>query len=164
MALRNLNDVYLHQLQDMYSADRQALAVTRRLANLAKDEHLVSALDAGVEGIRRGMKEMEQLLARHGADTETEHSEAMEGIVAEIKHDLLEAEFDDPYPRDAMIAAQYQRMAHFAIAGYGTALAFAQRLGLTEDAGQLKKNLDTAYSGDRTMTQIANGNVNQKAA
>lgn len=164
MTIRSLTDVYIHQLQDMHSADRQALAATRRLVNLAGDQHLANALAAGVEGIRRGVRQMQNLLTRHGASMSEEHSEAMEGIVGEIKADLLEADIDNPALRDAMIAAQYQRMAHFAIAGYGTALAYAQRLGLTEDVAQLKHNLDSAYDGDRTMSQIVNGNINPKAA
>lgn len=164
MTIRNLKDVYIHQLQDMHSADRQALAATRRLAMLAHDTHLTDALEAGVEGIRAGIGEMEALLERHGAAREEGPSRAMDGIVDEIKTDLLTADIADPEPRDAMIAAQYQRMAHFAIAGYGTALAYARRLGLEDDAAQLQHNLDTAYSGDRTMSQIANATLNEKAA
>lgn len=164
MPIRTMRDVYIHQLQDMYSADRQALAVTRRLTNLAHDERLVDALDTSAKVLRRGLTQLEIVLARHGASAGDEHSEAMEGIVGEIKADLLEAEIDDPYPRDAMIAAQYQRMAHFAIAGYGAALAFARRLGLQDDVNELKQNLDSAYDGDRKMSQIANGNLSERAA
>lgn len=60
---------------------------------------------------------------------------------------------------------QYQRMVHYALAGYGTLAAFANRLGLDGDAAVLKKCLDQTYDGDRRMTAIAmKGGVNKDAA
>ena len=54
-------------------------------------------------------------------------------------------------------------MTHYGLAGYGTAVAFAKRLGLKDDATTLQKCLDNTYSGDRTMTAIATGEVNKEA-
>ena len=64
---------------------------------------------------------------------------------------------------DASIITQYQRMAHYGIAGYGTAKAFAKRLGLKDDALRIETMLDNTYSGDRHMTDLAEGKINAKA-
>ena len=67
--------------------------------------------------------------------------------------------------RDAAIIPQYQRMVHYALAGYGTLVAFANRLGLDGDAAVLQKCLDHTYDGDRRITEIAmKGGVNKDAA
>jgi ferritin-like metal-binding protein YciE len=84
--------------------------------------------------------------------------------VREARTHALEEEFGSDAARDAMIITQYQRMAHYAIAGYGCAAAFAAQLGLTDEARTLKEMLDAAYSGDRTMTEIAETQINPAAA
>jgi ferritin-like metal-binding protein YciE len=89
----------------------------------------------------------------------------MEGLVNEVDAHVLEADFGDDATRDAMIITQYQRMVHYALAGYGCLLAFANRLNLDQDAAILQKQLDETYDGDRRMTAIAtDGGVNKKAA
>ncbi len=63
-----------------------------------------------------------------------------------------------------MIIAQYQRMVHYSIAGYGCLRAFANRLDLDGDGAVLSECLDACYDGDRHMTEIATGGVNTAAA
>ena len=88
----------------------------------------------------------------------------MEGLVKEAKAHAIDAEIEDEDVRDASIISQYQRMTHYALAGYGTVLAFARRLGFKDDAEQLQTCLDNTYSGDREMSQLAEGEVNREAA
>jgi ferritin-like metal-binding protein YciE len=87
----------------------------------------------------------------------------MEGLVAEARAHALDAQFGDSAARDAMIVTQYQRMAHYAIAAYGCLRAFADRLKLDDDGATLQAMLDSAYDGDRRMTQIATDGVNRAA-
>lgn len=160
----NLKDVYLDQLKDLYSADKQAEAVTRELAKAAGSDKLREALERGVQGIQDGRAKLEKILGSHGADASGEHCKGMEGLVREARTHALEADFGSKAARDAMIITQYQRMAHYAIAGYGCAAAFAGQLGLTDEASTLKEMLDAAYSGDRTMTELAETQINEAAA
>jgi ferritin-like metal-binding protein YciE len=89
----------------------------------------------------------------------------MEGLVAEAHAHVLDAEFGNDDVRDAMIITQYQRMVHYALAGYGCLVAFANRIGKDGEAAQLQTLLDHTYDGDRRMTQIATeGGVNKAAA
>jgi ferritin-like metal-binding protein YciE len=88
----------------------------------------------------------------------------MEGLVKEAHAHAINADIADKDTLDASIIAQYQRMTHYGLAGYGTAAAFAKRLGLDQDASVLETCLDNTYGGDRTMTSIATGEVNREAA
>lgn len=164
MALANLKDIYLDQLQDIHSADTQAGKVTRELADTAHDEDLKKALMAGVDGIERGLNTLKAVIAAHGANPTGEFCKGMEGLVKEARAHGIEETITDPAARDAMIISQYQRMAHYAIAGYGCLVAFAKRLDLKEDADRLQACLEATYHGDKTMTALAEGGINKAAA
>ncbi len=163
MTIETLTDLYIDQLQDIYSADKQSLDVTKQLHEKATSKDLRNALEEGVKGISQGMEQIKGLIEGHNADPTGEFCKGMEGLVKEAKAHAINADIGDDDVRDASIIAQYQRMTHYGIAGYGTALAFAKRLGLDSDAATLKECLDSTYGGDRTMTEIATGGINKKA-
>lgn len=164
MPIQNLTEVYQHMLQDQYSANKQSLDITTKLGRAAKSKAVSEALIDGANGISKGMDEVASLCATHGLDPTGEHCKGMEGLVTEARAHALEEDFSDDDARDAMVIAQYQRMVHYAIAGYGTLAAFANRLGLDSDAAVLKRCLDQTYDGDLRMTEIATeGGVNAAA-
>lgn len=164
MSLDSLKDVYIDQLQDLYSACCQSLVATEKLAEAATDAELVAALERGVSGIREGKETLKSIIRAHDADPTDEFCKGMEGLVKEARAHALDADFGDDSVRDAMIITQYQRMTHYGIAGYGCVVAFAKRLEQQEDADKLQQSLDNTYDGDREMTRIAEGGVNTEAA
>ncbi len=164
MAIQNLKDVYTDQLADLWSACSQSREVTMSLAKAAKSAELRDALDAGAEGIQDGMTIVKELADAHGFDAESAHCKGMEGLVKEARSHGLEEEFGDEDAQDAMIITQYQRMAHYAIAGWGCLYAFANRLGLEDDAAKLKQCLESTKDGDAHMSALATGGINAAAA
>ena len=164
MALQTLMDVYHDQLQDLYSANKQALEATTALGRAATDEELSKALIDGAQGISDGMEKIAQLCADNDIDPTGEHCKGMEGLVKEAHAHGIDADFGDDAARDAMIITQYQRMVHYALAGYGCLVAFANRLDRDGDAAVLQACLDETYDGDRRMTAIATGGINAAAA
>ncbi|TRD11540.1 ferritin-like domain-containing protein [Erythrobacter insulae] len=163
MTIRTLTDLYIDQLQDIYSANRQSLEATKKLRDAATSPDLTRALDDGVKGIEDGMAQVKNLITGHKADPTGEFCKGMEGLVKEAKAHAINADITDSDVRDASIISQYQRMVHYALAGYGTAVAFAGRLELENDVKTLRNCLNETYEGDRRMTQIASGEVNEKA-
>lgn len=163
MTIKNLNDLYLDQLRDLYSACKQSLPVTTDLARGAKSSELRDALTAGAQGIARGMEVLSELCARHDVDPTGEHCKGMEGLALEARKHALETDFADEDAQDAAIITQYQRMAHYAIAGYGCVRTFARRLDLGDDADRLQDCLDQCWEGDGHMTRIAESGVNLAA-
>ncbi|MEM7689896.1 MAG: ferritin-like domain-containing protein [Pseudomonadota bacterium] len=164
MTLSTLKDLYIDQLQDLYSADKQSLEATKKLRDAATNSDLKDALSAGVDGIQEGMNTLETIIKGHDAKPTGEFCKGMEGLVKEARAHALDTNFDDDDVRDAMIITQYQRMTHYGIAGYGCLVAFAKRLGLTSEVDKLQTCLDNTYGGDREMTRIATGEVNRAAA
>ena len=164
MAMNSLKDVYHDQLQDLFSACKQSLEITTELGRAASDKKLSEGLIDGGNGISKGMETLREICAKHDIDPEGEHCKGMEGLVREARAHAIDADISDDAVRDAVIVTQYQRMVHYALAGYGAVVAFANRLELDEDAGQLQAELDSTYDGDRRMTEIATHGINKKAA
>ncbi|WP_022700378.1 DUF892 family protein [Oceanicaulis alexandrii] len=158
-----LKDLYIDQLQDLYSADKQSLSVTKELSEAATNPDLKAALKRGAEGVKEGMATIQALIETHDANPNGKHCKGMEGLVAEARAHALEEDFSDDDVRDASIISQYQRMTHYALAGYGVVRAFAQRQGLKSDVVRIQECLDQTYGGDREMTRIAETQVNAAA-
>jgi ferritin-like metal-binding protein YciE len=164
MTMQSLKDVYHDQLQDLWSANKQSLNAVTEMGRAATDKDLSEALVRGASGISEGMEKIAEICNRHDIDPSGEHCKGMQGLVAEANAHVLEEDFGDADVRDAMIITQYQRMVHYALAGYGCLVAFANRLGHDDDGAILQECLDNTYSGDRVMTDIAKGGVNKAAA
>ena len=164
MGIDSFKDLYIDHAQDCYSALKQSIEFSGKLHEAATDSDLKEAIERSISASKDGLADFEKLIKGHDADPNGEHCKGMEGLVTEARSHALEEEFDDPALRDAMIIAQYQRLAHYAIAGYGTSAAFAKRLGLSDDAKVWEKHLDGTYDGDRAMTKLAETDVNQQAA
>ena len=107
---------------------------------------------------------IKKLIEAQDQDVTKAHCKGMEGLAAEaIKHTI------DDAPRngavlDAAIIAQYQRMTHYGITGFGTVAAFARALQLDDDSEQLEAAVEDMHMADDLMTEIAEAAVNVKAA
>ena len=83
MAMNTLKDVYIDQIQDIYSACKQSIDATTAIGEKATDEKLSKALAAGSAGIAEGMTKLERICGDHGVDPNGEFCKGMEGLVKE---------------------------------------------------------------------------------
>ncbi len=160
----NLKDLYTDELKDLWSANDQMLRCLKKISTKASDKNLQSMLSSSQEGITKHTGILKELLASNGEKVSKEHCKGMEGLVAEAtKHTTEEAPKKGPV-LDAIIIAQYQRMTHYGIAGFGTAAAFAKGLGLKGDQKTLEGAVKEIYGSDGFMSQLAETSVNIDAA
>lgn len=154
-APEDLDDLYTDELKDLWSANDQMNRVVKKLTPKASDAKLKEMLQKSHDGIETHTGVLKALLAAAGEKTAKEHCKGMEGLVAEAtRHCLDEAPKKGPL-LDALIIAQYQRMTHYGIAGFGTAAAYAEALGKTEDVAKLKAATKEIYGGDDYMNRLA---------
>lgn len=159
-APEDLNDLYIDELKDLWSANDQMLQTLKKISGKASNPKLKDMLANSQTGITKHTGVLKELIAAHGEKVEKEHCKGMEGLVIEaIKHTTEEAPKKGPV-LDAQIIAQYQRMTHYGIAGFGTAAAYAKALGLKEDEKQLKAATKEIYGGDEYGTLLAETSVN----
>jgi ferritin-like metal-binding protein YciE len=126
----DLKDIYVDEMKDLWSANDQMLKVLKKITSKASDPKLKEMLTASLEGITKHTGMLKELIAGQDEKVSKEHCKGMEGLVAEAtKHVLEEGPKKGPL-LDVLIIAQYQRMTHYGIAGFGTAAAYAEALGL----------------------------------
>ena len=159
MIIDTLEDLYIEQLNDVYSANNQALAIVKELVLAASDHKLTGALATGGGGLEFGVSSIEEIAKGHDETLDATCCEAMERLVRITHADALNREFGENAARDAMIIIQYQRLAHYVIAGIGCLAAFADRLELDRDLEALNNCLAAFSRGDRAMTDLARGRV-----
>jgi ferritin-like metal-binding protein YciE len=162
-APENLNDLYTGELQDLWSANDQMAKLVKKLVSKASDPALKEMLTKSQSGIATHTEMLKELLAASDEKVKKEHCKGMEGLVAEaVKHTTEEAPKKGPV-LDAVIIAQYQRMTHYGIAGFGTAASFAGTLGLKDAKKQLERATKEIYGGDEYSTKLAETSVNIEA-
>lgn len=160
----SLNDLYTDELKDLWSANDQMKRVLKKVASKASDAKLKEMLAKSQDGIEKHTGVVKELIAGQDEKVSKEHCKGMEGLVEEAtKHILEEGPKKGPL-LDAVIIAQYQRMTHYGIAGFGTAAAYAEALGLEEDTAKLKAATGEIYGGDEYMNRLAETSVNLKAS
>lgn len=159
----DLQEIYIDELKDLWSANDQMQRTLKKVASKASDEKLKEMLTNSQNGIAKHTDVLKELIASHDEKVSKEHCKGMEGLVAEAtKHIIEEGPKKGPL-LDVIIIAQYQRMTHYGIAGFGTAAAYAKALGHKTDAKQLQTATKEIYSGDEYMTRLAETGVNLKA-
>ncbi|RZM36879.1 MAG: ferritin-like domain-containing protein [Sphingomonas sp.] len=160
---QDLNDIYVDELKDLWSANDQMLKVLKKITTKASDPALKDMLKTSHEGITAHTATLKELIAGQDEKVSKEHCKGMEGLVAEATKHVLEEGPDKGPVLDVLIIAQYQRMTHYGIAGFGTAAAYAKALGLKDDAKTLRDATKDIYGGDEYMTKLAETSVNAKA-
>lgn len=162
-APENLNDLYTGELQDLWSANDQMAKVLKKMTTKVSDPTLKDMLSKSQVGIATHTEVLKSLLEASDEKVRKEHCKGMEGLVDEAaKHTTDEAPEKGPV-LDAVIIAQYQRMTHYGIAGFGTAASFAGTLGLKDAVKALDKATKEIYGGDEYMTKLAEMTVNMDA-
>ena len=166
MQLQNLHDLFVEQLQDLYSAEQQLVEALPKMANASSHEELRDAFEQHLEETRGHVRRLEQIFNEIGVAPGGEKCKGMEGLIKEGQ-EVLETQ-GDPSAIDAALIAAAQRVEHYEIAGYGTVKTLAGHLDLDDVKGLLDQTLDEESKADTLLTKIATGGmfktgVNQEA-
>jgi ferritin-like metal-binding protein YciE len=153
-SISTLKDVYIEELRDLWSANDQMQRVMQSLGDKASDTKLKELLGRSVSVIGQHTATLKSILEAQGGNIGKDHCKGMEGLVAEAKKHVLEREFDGQL-RDIVIIAQYQRVSHYGLAGFGTAAAYAHALGMNDDAAKLKSIASSIYEADEYTSKLA---------
>ena len=155
----NLKDLYVHELKDLVSANDQMRETLGKLHKAAEHDGLKKHLKKSIDGLEKHTSTVEQLLSDMG-ESGKKHCKGMEGLCKEAeKHAIEEAPHLNAV-QDASIVAQFQRLSHYGITGFGTAAAFAEGLGKSDHAKQLDEITATIYCSDEEMTSLAEDCIN----
>lgn len=158
----NLNDLFLDQIQDLYDAEKRLTEALPKMADAAEAPDLRKAFEFHVGQTERHVDRLERIFGMIGKDAKAKTCDAMKGLISEGE-EVAGAE-GDAHVKDAAIIAAAQRVEHYEMAAYGAARNFARQLGLEDAAQLLQKTLDEEGETDKTLTRLAESQVNVKAA
>ncbi len=162
MAIKTMEDLFLHELSDTYSAEKQMSKALPRLAKAVENEQLAAAFEAHLEETLVQIERIEQVADALGLKLKRIKCEAMEGLVEEAK-DIISS-IDAGPVRDAALIGGAQQVEHYEIASYGTLCALARQLGHSEALELLEVSLEEEKATDVKLTEMAESGANQKAA
>lgn len=161
--IETLQELYVDELKDLWSANDQMAKALKKIVGQATNDKLRDMLQSSQDGIAKHTDVLKALIEGQDEELKKEHCKGMEGLVAEaLKHTVEEAPKSGPV-LDAAIIAQFQRMTHYGITGFGTVAAFAKALKLDDDATKLEAAVADMHKGDDLMSELAESAVNVEA-
>jgi ferritin-like metal-binding protein YciE len=156
------HSAFLDELRDLYNGEKQLTRALPRMAKAATAEPLADAFEAHLQETLGHVQRLEKAFASLGETARGKQCDGIAGILEEGK--AIMAEDFDEATMDACLIAAAQRVEHYEIAAYGTAVAWAQAMGHDKAARLLQANLDEEKAADEKLTTLANGGVNDQAA
>lgn len=161
MKLKTLDDLLVHELKDLYSAESQLIKALPKMAKAAQSPNLKQAFTSHLEETKVQKERLEQALQILEVSPRGMKCKAMEGLIEEGQ-ELIE-EDGDPIVKDAGLIGAAQKVEHYEIAGYGTAAAMAELLGKKDIAQLLKQTLSEEKMADVKLNKLAKSEINIKA-
>lgn len=161
MKLMTLQDLYVSELKDLYSAEHQLLKALPKMAKAASNPQLAEAFTDHLEETKGQVERLETIFKKLDLSPKGKTCKAMQGLLEEGK-EVLE-EDAEPGVKDAALIAAAQRVEHYEMAGYGCVRTFARLLGDKQAADLLQETLDEEGTADKKLTDLAESVINEGA-
>jgi ferritin-like metal-binding protein YciE len=178
--LINLRDLLKHEVLDLYSAEEQIIEALPKMVEKAGNTELKKALSNHLKVTEQQKNRLDEIKELMGEEQEGDGSEKKKGFFSKLfggsgaekckgteglikEGEKMMGEDMTPEVMDAAIIGAAQKIEHYEISGYGTAVAYARELGLSNVAGLLQQTLDEEYAADDSLTKLAVGKLNIEA-
>jgi ferritin-like metal-binding protein YciE len=161
MKLDTLEQLYISELRDLYSAENQLLKALLKMAKAASSNELKEAFVKHLAQTRGHVERLEQIFEQLDESPKGKTCHGMKGLIEEGSEILKEDGEDSVHDAGIIVAAQ--KVEHYEIAGYGSVRTFANLLGKDEAAGLLQSTLDEESETNEILNRLAEGIVNPEA-
>ena len=162
MADKDLKALFQHTLKDIYFAESAILKALPKMAEAAQAEALKTAFTIHQRETENQVKRLEQVFKLLGEKPQGIECKAIQGIIEEGEEVVQEFQGGDAL--DAGLIAAAQAVEHYEITRYGTLLAWAKQLGLSEAEGLIKETLIEEENTDEILSELAEDTINPAAA
>jgi ferritin-like metal-binding protein YciE len=160
--IKTMNDLFVHQLQDIYYAEKQLVKALPKMADKATDKALKQGFLTHLDETKTHVARLEQVFQMHGTEVKAVNCPAIDGIIKEA--DEVAGEVEDKSVLDAALINAAQAAEHYEIVRYGSLIAWAKQLGRNDCASVLQKTLDEEKATDRKLNTLAESRINLRAA
>lgn len=162
-SIDSMRELLVEQLRDIYDAEKRLTKAIPKLAKKASNEELRTALQEHLQETEGQIARLEEAFEHLDEKAKGKPCAGMRGIIEEGDEHVGE-DYEDDGLRDAVIIGSAQRVEHYEMAAYGTAIAHARLLELDDIAGLLEESLEEEKAADARLTEIAESVVNLEAA
>ena len=159
---KNLNDLFLDTLKDIYFAEKQILKALPKMAKAARSDKLRAAFEKHHDETEGQIERLEQVFELLDKPARGKTCEAIQGILDEGKE--IMDEYKGTEALDAGLVSAAQAVEHYEIARYGTLKQWAQQLGMKDAVRLLDQTLQEEKKTDVALTVLAEAAVNLAAA
>ena len=160
--LNSLQDLYLEQLRDLYSAEHQIVDALPKMAAAATHPELKQAFQTHLVQSQEQARRIERICEGLGESPKGETCDGMKGLLKEGEKTMKTRADSDVL--DAALIAAAQRVEHYEIAGYGCVKTYARLLGRQQDVQLLQQTEDEEGQTDKLLTALAERTINLDAA
>jgi ferritin-like metal-binding protein YciE len=159
--IKNLNDLFMHGLQDLYYAENQIMKALPGMIEKASDPQLRAGFEKHLSETEGQVERLEQVFELLEADAKGEKCPAIDGIIKEGKE--LMGEIDGEDVMNVGLIAAAQAVEHYEITRYGALIAWASELGRNDVVPLLKVSLAEEKATDQKLTALAERRINPEA-
>ena len=161
MEMESLRELYLDELKDLYSAEKQLVKALPKMVKNASNPQLKKAFSDHLDQTEGHVERLEKIFDMLDETGRGKKCKGMEGLIEEAK-ELLEEDASEAV-LDAGLISKAQHVEHYEMAGYGTVRTYAEQLGFDDQAKLLQQTLDEEGEANDLLTQIAESSVNVDA-
>ena len=160
MKVESIEDLFLDELKDLYSAEKQITKALPKMAKAASTKELSAAFDSHLQETKGHVERLEEIFEKLGKRGAGKTCEGMKGLLEEGS-EVIQEIAKGPV-RDAGLIAAAQKVEHYEIAGYGSVRSFAELLGKQDTVELLEQTLEEEKAADEKLTTISES-VNHEA-
>jgi ferritin-like metal-binding protein YciE len=161
MEIDSLRKLYVEELKDIYSAEKQLLQALPRMAKKTKNQELRKGFEMHVEQTRMQLERLDKIFEALGKSSRGKKCKGMEGLIEEGK-EMMQEDME-PEVLDAALISAAQKVEHYEIASYGTVRTYANLLGEKDHVRLLQQTLDEEGEMDKQLTRLAESQINVEA-
>lgn len=160
--MHNLKELLIHEIKDLHNAEHQILEALEKMMDIVSSSELCDALADHHKETKEHIKRLDKICKELNIKMKEEHCDGMEGLIKE--GEKIISEEDKNAVLDAALIGAAQKVEHYEIAAYGTAISLARLLEEHEVVKLLLETLREEQAMDKKLTDIAILSVNEKAA
>ncbi len=160
--IKNMDDLFVHTRRDIYYAEKQIVKSLPEMIEKASNQQLKHGFQTHLRETENHVKRLDQVFELIGKTAQGVDCPAIDGIIEEAED--VAGEVEDKTVLDAALIAAAQAVEHYEMTRYGTLIAWAKQLGRHDAVTLLNQTLEEEKATDKKLTQMAESNINRRAA
>jgi len=154
MSVGTMEELFVDELKDLYSAEKQITKSLPKLAKAATSPELKTAFETHLKETLGQIERLDRVFKILGKSPRGKVCNGMKGVLEEGAEVLEETEKGSAV-RDAALISAAQRVEHYEMAGYGCVREYATLLGQNEIAKLLDETLAEEKAADSKLGKVA---------